>query len=101
MKTALENFQHVVAENGGQDAADQQRPISDVSPRPPAPQELACLLKQIADILNTYVELPSKRFGVLIALWIANTYIYQLFDSCGYLRFKSATPGVESRGCWN
>jgi hypothetical protein len=59
---------------------------------PSEPEELAGLLIQITNILNKYVQLPSAEFGTLISLWIANTYVYQMFDSCGYLRLKSATP---------
>jgi len=80
--TQLEQIRQVVAENGRQNMETSAF----------EPEELAVLLQQIADILNKYVELPMKQFAVLIALWIANTYVYKLFDSCGYLRLKSATP---------
>lgn len=64
----------------------------DMEPSVSEPETLAVLVQQIADIFNKFIELPMKQFAVLIALWIAITYTYLLFDACGYLRLKSATP---------
>lgn len=78
----LEDVRKIVAENG----------YKDLNPKPSKVEELAVLLQRIAAIVNTYVELPRAEYGTLISLWIANTYVYQTFNSCGYLRLKSATP---------
>ena len=80
--TTLEDVRKIVAENG----------YKDLDPKPSEFEELAVLLQRIAAILNKYVELPKAEYGTLISLWIANTYVYQMFNSCGYLRLKSAIP---------
>jgi hypothetical protein len=63
-----------------------------VATEQPEAEALAVLLQQMASIFNKYVELPSPEYATLISLWVGNTYAYLLFDSCGYLRLKSATP---------
>ena len=52
---------------------------------------LADLLDEIAHTITCYVKLPKKELAVLIALWLAGTYCYQLFRYFGYLAKRSAT----------
>ncbi len=53
---------------------------------------LASVLDQVETMMLKYLTLPDPHFAMVLALWIANTYTYHLFDYCGYLNIRSATP---------
>ncbi len=53
---------------------------------------LADLLDQVAHLIGTYTKLPANALSVLIACWVALTYIHDSFRYCGYLALRSATP---------
>jgi len=61
--------------------------IADASP------SLAASLEEIAGIIRRYIVLPHPHLEILIALWVANTYVFERFRYCGYLAIRSATPG--------
>jgi len=53
---------------------------------------LGDLLDEVAHLISGYTKLPIPALSVLIACWIANTYLYEQFRYCGYLALRSATP---------
>ena len=53
---------------------------------------LADLLDEAAHLITRYAKLPFRELSVLVACWIALTYIYEHFRYCGYLALRSATP---------
>lgn len=60
--------------------------LQSVKPR------LADLLDTIDHVIRKHVQLPKPVLGVLIAVWLAQTYCFMCFRSCGYLALRSATP---------
>lgn len=67
-------------------SASQNGDIQPVKPR------LADLLDEIDHIILKHVQLPKPVLGVLMAVWLAQTYCFMCFRSCGYLALRSATP---------
>src|SRR5690348_11141195 len=55
---------------------------------------LGDIIDEIDEFLRYYVELPSSQLSVLITCWIVNTYAFECFDYCPYLRLHSAGPGA-------
>lgn len=67
--------------------------VVDAAPtEPEEPARLADLLDEVAHLISRYTRLPVAAFAMLIACWIANTYLYERFRYCGYLALRSATP---------
>jgi hypothetical protein len=59
----------------------------------PVPQiRLADVLDEITHLIDRYLLLPARGLSMLVAVWIANTYLYNAFQYCGYLALRSATP---------
>jgi Fe-S-cluster formation regulator IscX/YfhJ len=53
---------------------------------------LADVLDEIAGLIQRFIALPHADLAMLIACWIANTYLFNSFSYCGYLALRSATP---------
>jgi hypothetical protein len=53
---------------------------------------LADLLDEVAHLIGCYARLPHRALAVLIAVWIASTYLFEQFRYCGYMALRSATP---------
>ena len=68
-----------------------QKSLAPVNGETQVPR-LADILEDIAGLLNRYITLPTKSLAVLIACWIAGTYLYQRFSYFGYLALRSPTP---------
>ncbi len=58
---------------------------------PPVPR-LADLLEQVEVLLRRFIVFPSESLPVVIACWIAGTYVFRLFSTFGYVALRSATP---------
>jgi hypothetical protein len=54
--------------------------------------ELAETIQKTTNALRQFVVLPHDSVSTLIALWIAGTYMYRLFDYFPYLSIQSQTP---------
>jgi hypothetical protein len=66
--------------------------IDQPDPRDEAVVRLANDLDTIVGMIQKYFSLPHPAVAMLIACWIANTYIYKAFRYVGYLTLRSATP---------
>jgi hypothetical protein len=69
-------------------AAATAKPLDHPTPAP----RLADLLDETSELIDRYVALPRKDVSMLVAVWIASTYLYLLVRFCGYLALRSATP---------
>jgi len=51
------------------------------------------IFKEIKEVLETYILLPSKSLYTLLALWIMHTWVFDLFPNTPYIHLGSPMPG--------
>jgi putative DNA primase/helicase len=91
LATSLRDEERAVRQTKATEA--QGRALEFTDPEPwDQPVDGAALLSELAGIFVRYLVLADGAAEV-IALWVVSSYVYDVFDHCGYLAIVSPTKG--------
>ncbi len=73
----------------GCEGLPERRGLADPDITSSEPVDLAALLDDLAEYLRRYIVFPMPQQADAVALWIAHTFVYELFDTSPYLAVTS------------